>query len=194
MLLHDSRRDARSTANGDLVLLEEQDRSLWHQDQIAEGTHLVVRALGRRNLGPYQLQAAVAAVHAEAGIAAETDWTQIAALYAILATLQPSHIVSLNHAVAVAMSTGPRRRPRADRRSRCLRRTQLLPPLSRRPRRSPPPHGATHRSSRKLPARPRSRHQCSRTPLPQPPHLRTRITEVRSTPAPAILLARQSHL
>ena len=106
MLLHDSRRDARSTPSGDLVLLEEQDRSLWHQDQIAEGTDLVVRALGRRNLGPYQLQAAIAAVHAEAGTAAETDWAQIAALYAILATLQPSPIVSLNHAVAVAMSKG----------------------------------------------------------------------------------------
>ncbi len=106
MLLHDSRRDARSAASGDLVPLEEQDRSLWHQDQIAEGIDLVVRALGRRNLGPYQLQAAIAAVHAEASTAAETDWAQIAALYAILATLQPSPIVSLNHAVAVAMSTG----------------------------------------------------------------------------------------
>jgi RNA polymerase sigma-70 factor, ECF subfamily len=104
MLLHDSRRDTRSTASGDLVPLEEQDRSLWHRDQILEGTDLVVRALGRRNLGPYQLQAAIAAVHAEAETAGETDWPQIAALYAILATLQPSPIVSLNHAVAVAMS------------------------------------------------------------------------------------------
>ena len=104
MLLHDSRRDARSTASGDLVPLEEQDRSLWHRDQITEGSDLVVRALGRRNLGPYQLQAAIAAVHAEADTAAETDWVQIAALYAILATLQPSSIVTLNHAVAVAMS------------------------------------------------------------------------------------------
>lgn len=106
MLLHDSRRDARSTPNGDLVLLEEQDRALWHRDQIAEGIDLVVRALGRRTPGPYQLQAAIAAVHAEADAAALTDWTQIAALYAILNTVQPSPIVALNHAVAVAMSAG----------------------------------------------------------------------------------------
>src|SRR5277367_6644718 len=104
MLLHDSRRDARSTSDGQLVPLEEQDRSLWHQDQIAEGVPLVERALGRRNPGPYQLQAAIAAIHAEARTAAETDWKQIAALYAILNTTQASPIVALNHAVAVAMS------------------------------------------------------------------------------------------
>ncbi len=104
MLLHDSRRDARSTRDGELVPLEEQDRSLWHQDQIAEGIQLVERALGRRNVGPYQLQAAIAAVHAEARTAAETDWKQIAALYAILNASQASPIVSLNHAVAIAMS------------------------------------------------------------------------------------------
>jgi RNA polymerase sigma-70 factor (ECF subfamily) len=104
MLLHDSRRDARSTGDGQLIPLEEQDRSLWHHDQIAEGISLVERALGRRNLGPYQLQAAIAAIHAEAGTAQETDWKQIAALYAILNTAQASPIVALNHAVAVAMS------------------------------------------------------------------------------------------
>src|SRR5246127_194592 len=104
MLLHDSRRDARSTNDGQLIPLEEQDRSLWHQDQIAEGIPLVERALGRRNLGPYQLQAAIAAIHAEARTAEETDWKQIAALYAILNTAQGSPIVALNHAVAVAMS------------------------------------------------------------------------------------------
>jgi RNA polymerase sigma-70 factor (ECF subfamily) len=104
MLLHDSRRDARSTSDGQLIPLEEQDRSLWHHDQIAEGVPLVERALGRRNLGPYQLQAAIAAIHAEAGTAQETDWKQIAALYAILNTTQASPIVALNHAVAVAMS------------------------------------------------------------------------------------------
>jgi RNA polymerase sigma-70 factor (ECF subfamily) len=106
MLLHDSRRDARSSSDGQLVLLEEQDRSLWRQDQIAEGIRLVERALGRRNVGPYQLQAAIAAVHAEAATAGETDWKQIAALYSILGTSQCSPIVSLNHAVAVAMSEG----------------------------------------------------------------------------------------
>jgi RNA polymerase sigma-70 factor (ECF subfamily) len=104
MLLHDSRRDARSTRDGQLIPLEEQDRSQWHHDQIAEGVPLVERALGRRNLGPYQLQAAIAAIHAEAGTAQETDWKQIAALYAILNTTQASPIVALNHAVAVAMS------------------------------------------------------------------------------------------
>ena len=104
MLLHDSRRDARSTADGQLIPLEEQDRSLWHQDQIKEGIGLVERALGRRNVGPYQLQGAIAAIHAEAGTAEETDWKQIAALYAILNTAQASPIVALNHAVAVAMS------------------------------------------------------------------------------------------
>jgi RNA polymerase sigma-70 factor (ECF subfamily) len=104
MLLHDSRRDARSTSDGQLIPLEEQDRTLWHHDQVAEGIPLVERALGRRNLGPYQLQAAIAAIHAEARTAQETDWKQIAALYAILNTTQASPIVALNHAVAVAMS------------------------------------------------------------------------------------------
>jgi RNA polymerase sigma-70 factor (ECF subfamily) len=104
MLLHDSRRDARSTKDGQLIPLEEQDRSLWYQEQIVEGIRLVERALGRRNVGPYQLQAAIAAVHAEARSAGETDWKQIAALYGILMASQASPIVSLNHAVAVAMS------------------------------------------------------------------------------------------
>ncbi len=106
MLLHDSRRDARCSGDGQLVPLEEQDRGLWHQDQIVEGIRLVERALGRRNLGPYQLQAAIAAVHAEAKAAGETDWKQIAALYGILSRSQVSPVVSLNHAVAVAMSEG----------------------------------------------------------------------------------------
>ena len=95
MLLHDSRRDARSTTDGELVPLREQDRSLWRQGQIAEGIQLVERASGRRNVGPYQLQAAIAAVHAEARTAAETDWKQIAALYGILNVSQESPIVSL---------------------------------------------------------------------------------------------------
>jgi RNA polymerase sigma-70 factor, ECF subfamily len=104
MLLHDSRRDAREGPGQELVLLEEQDRSRWHQDQIAEGIRLVERALGRRNFGPYQLQAAIAAVHAEAKSAEDTDWKQIAALYAILTTIHASPIVLLNHAVAIAMT------------------------------------------------------------------------------------------
>ena len=106
MLLHDSRRDARSTADGQLLTLEEQDRSLWHQEQIAEGIALVERALGRRNFGPYQMQAAIAAVHAEARTADETDWKQIAGLYVMLDRCQSSPVVSLNMAVAIAMSEG----------------------------------------------------------------------------------------
>ena len=106
MLLHDSRRDARSNRRGELVPLEEQDRSLWHHDQIAEGKRLAELALHMRELGPYQLQAAIAAVHAEAKTADETDWPQIAALYAELARRSPSPVVALNHAVAVAMSLG----------------------------------------------------------------------------------------
>lgn len=106
MLLHDSRRDTRSDAEGQLVTLEEQDRSRWHRDQIAEGIRLVERALGRRSFGPYQLQAAIAAVHAEAETAAATDWKQIAALYGVLGAMQPSPIVALNHAAAVAMAFG----------------------------------------------------------------------------------------
>jgi RNA polymerase sigma-70 factor, ECF subfamily len=109
MLLHDSRRDARAGSDGQLIPLEEQDRLRWHHDQITEGIHLVERALGRRNPGPYQLQAAIAAVHAEAKAAGETDWKQIAALYAILGAIQTSPVVALNHAVAVAMSEGPER-------------------------------------------------------------------------------------
>jgi RNA polymerase sigma-70 factor (ECF subfamily) len=104
MLLHDSRRAARTDADGALVILEEQNRSLWISDQIEEGVRLVERALGMHRTGPYQLQAAIAAVHAEARNAADTDWAQIAALYVELERINPSPIVSLNHAVAVAMS------------------------------------------------------------------------------------------
>jgi RNA polymerase sigma-70 factor, ECF subfamily len=106
MLLHDSRREARTSAAGDLVPLEEQDRSLWKTEQIEEGVGLVERALGLHRVGTYQLQAAIAAVHAGAKTAAQTDWLQIAALYAELARISPSPVVSLNHAVAVAMSEG----------------------------------------------------------------------------------------
>ena len=106
MLLHDSRRDARVNAAGELVLLDEQDRSLWHHEQIDEGLMLVERALRLGRVGPYQLQAAIAAVHAEAKTPEETDWKQIAALYRELARADASPVISLNHAVAVAMSEG----------------------------------------------------------------------------------------
>jgi RNA polymerase sigma-70 factor (ECF subfamily) len=106
MLLHDSRRDARVDDHGELVLLEDQDRSLWHREQIEEGIGLVNRAFGMRRVAPYQLQAAIAALHADAKTPDETDWAEIAALYAELSRIAPSPIVSLNRAVAVAMSDG----------------------------------------------------------------------------------------
>jgi RNA polymerase sigma-70 factor (ECF subfamily) len=106
MLLHDSRRDARADAAGDLVTLEEQDRSLWDRRQIEEGKALVDRALRMGRVGPYQLQGAIAALHADAGTPEETDWEQIAALYAELRKVAPSAVVALNHAVAVAMAEG----------------------------------------------------------------------------------------
>jgi RNA polymerase sigma-70 factor (ECF subfamily) len=107
MLLHDSRRDTRVGSNGELVPLEEQDRTRWNIVQIEEGQQLVERALRLGNIGPYQLQAAIAAVHTEARRAADTDWKQIAALYQELMRVHPSATVALNHAVAVAMSEGP---------------------------------------------------------------------------------------
>jgi RNA polymerase sigma-70 factor (ECF subfamily) len=107
MLLHESRRAARTSPEGDLVLLEDQDRSLWNQEQIAEGTALVERALSSRRFGPYTLQAAIAAVHAGAPNVAATDWTQIVGLYDMLVQIDPSPVVELNRALAVAMRDGP---------------------------------------------------------------------------------------
>jgi RNA polymerase sigma-70 factor, ECF subfamily len=107
MLLQESRRVARTSPAGDLILLEHQDRSLWNREQIAEGKGLVDRALASRPFGPYTLQAAIAAVHAEAPSADATDWVQIVGWYDILAQAAPSPVVDLNRAVAVAMRDGP---------------------------------------------------------------------------------------
>jgi RNA polymerase sigma-70 factor (ECF subfamily) len=107
MLLHESRRAARANPAGDLVLLEDQDRTLWSRALIAEGTAFTERALRSRRFGPYTLQAAISAVHAEAAHAAATDWAQIVALYDVLARVEPSPVVELNRAVAVAMRDGP---------------------------------------------------------------------------------------
>jgi RNA polymerase sigma-70 factor (ECF subfamily) len=107
MLLQESRRAARTSPTGELILLEHQDRTLWNRPLITEGVALVERALGSRRFGPYTLQAAIAAVHAEAESAAATDWRQIVALYHRLAEIQPSPVVHLNRAVAIAMSDGP---------------------------------------------------------------------------------------
>ncbi len=106
MLLQESRRTARTSSTGDLILLEDQDRSRWNQAQIAEGRALVERSLSSPQVGSYTLQAAIAAVHAEAPIAAATDWAQIVALYDVLLQAEPSPIVELNRAVAVAMRDG----------------------------------------------------------------------------------------
>jgi RNA polymerase sigma-70 factor (ECF subfamily) len=107
MLLQESRRAARTSPAGDLILLENQDRSLWNRQQIAEGVALLKNALNSRRFGPYTLQAAIAAVHAEAESAAATDWPQIVALYNQLVRIQPSPVVHLNRAVAIAMRDGP---------------------------------------------------------------------------------------
>ena len=107
MLLQDSRRAARTSPTGDLILLEDQDRSLWSRDQITEGVSLVARTLSSGQVGPYTIQAAIAAAHAQAPSSATTDWAQIVALYDLLMRAQPSPVVELNRAVAVAMSDGP---------------------------------------------------------------------------------------
>jgi RNA polymerase sigma-70 factor, ECF subfamily len=109
MLLQESRRVARSSAEGELILLEQQDRLLWNRDQIAEGVSLTGRALASRRFGAYSLQAAIAAVHAEASSTASTDWRQITLLYDRLMRIQPSPVVELNRAVAVAMHESPAR-------------------------------------------------------------------------------------
>lgn len=107
MLLHESRRSARTTPAGDLILLEDQDRSLWDRDMIKEGLYLVERAFLSKPPGPYSLQAAIAALHAEAKTSKATDWAQIAGLYTLLLRINPSPVIELNRAVAIAMHKGP---------------------------------------------------------------------------------------
>jgi RNA polymerase sigma-70 factor, ECF subfamily len=107
MLLHDARRLARTSEQGELILLDEQDRSLWNREQIGEGLVLVEQALTSRRIGPYALQAAIAAVHAEAPAAALTDWRQIVGLYDVLLRMEASPVVELNRAAAIAMHDGP---------------------------------------------------------------------------------------
>jgi RNA polymerase sigma-70 factor (ECF subfamily) len=107
MLLHESRRTARTTPEGEMILLEDQDRSLWNREMIAEGTRLVRQAFASRRLGPYAVQAAISAVHAEALSGAATNWADIVGLYDLLLRIDPSPVVELNRAVAVAMRDGP---------------------------------------------------------------------------------------
>jgi predicted RNA polymerase sigma factor len=108
MILNDARQAARTSADGSLVPLAEQDRTLWDTSAIDEGVALITDALTRRRLGPYQLQAAIAAVHVEAPSSEETDWPQIVGLYELLTRIAPNPMVTLNHAVAVAFARGPR--------------------------------------------------------------------------------------
>jgi RNA polymerase sigma-70 factor (ECF subfamily) len=107
MLLHESRREARTSASGELILLDEQDRTLWNGEMIAEGCALVERALSSRRFGPYCLQAAIAAVHAEAPSVDETDWAQIVGLYDVLLRAVPSPVIELNRAAALSKRDGP---------------------------------------------------------------------------------------
>ena len=107
MLLHDARRDARTGPAGEMVLLEDQDRDQWDRAKVDEGRELLDRALRMRRVGPNQLQAAIAALHDDAATAVETDWAQIAGLYAVLGRVAPSPVIELNRAVAVAMASGP---------------------------------------------------------------------------------------
>jgi len=107
MLLHESRRAARTSADGEVVLLEDQDRATWNRAYVAEGTQLVERAFASRRVGPYCIQAAIAAAHANAPSAAGTDWSEIVQLYDVLAQIDPSPVIALNRAVAVAMRDGP---------------------------------------------------------------------------------------
>jgi len=107
MLLHESRREARATAEGELILLDDQDRSLWNRAYIEEGAELVRAALGSQTVGPYSLQAAIAAVHAEAETPADTDWTEIVGLYDVLMRITPSPVIALNRTVAVSQLQGP---------------------------------------------------------------------------------------
>jgi RNA polymerase sigma-70 factor (ECF subfamily) len=106
MLLQESRRAARTSPNGDLILLEQQDRSLWNRDQIAEGISLTMRAVQSRRFGAYTLQAAIAAVHAQSSSTTSTNWREITLLYDRLLRFLPSPVVELNRAVAIAMSEG----------------------------------------------------------------------------------------
>ncbi len=107
MLLHESRRSARVDSVGDLILLEDQNRALWNQEQINEGMALVDQAFATRDIGVYSIQAAISAVHARSGTSGETDWGRIVGLYDLLLQAQPSPIVELNRAVALAMQNGP---------------------------------------------------------------------------------------
>ena len=153
MLLHESRRAARSTSDGELVLLADQDRRLWDRALIAEGVSLVERAISSRRFGPYTLQAAIAAVHAEAVTADETDWAQIVGLYDVLARADPSPVIELNRAAAIAMRDGPEAGLAIVDAHHGARRSRRLSPRAFCTSRSVPASGARWRCARGLSAR-----------------------------------------
>ena len=150
MLINDSRRTARSTPEGDLILLADQNRKLWNQEQINEGAQLVLQALASRRFGAYTLQAAISAVHAEAPSAEETDWIQIVGLYDALLEHTHSPVVALNRAVAVAMRDGPGRACTGGRMA-CARAVDRVPPGPRNTCRLVPTPGQTQRGHGRLP-------------------------------------------
>ena len=172
MLLHHARRAARLDGEGELVLLEDQDRSRWDRGEIAEGLSLVEASLRHGGARPYALQAAITALHARAATAAATDWRQMAELYRLLLGAQPSPVVELNRAVAVAQGLWRGRRPAAPRRARRPRRAPRLSPAAGGPRRPAAPPRPSRRSRRSLPPGPGARRQRRRAALPRPPAAR----------------------
>ena len=181
MLLTDARRAARTRADGTLIALADQDRSLWNRAYIEEGTALITGALARATLGPYQLQAAIAAVHDEAPSASATDWPQILALYELLARVAPNPMVTLNHAVAVAMVRRPARRARAAGHARRRRAHRRPPPPRRRPRPSARDGRRRRRRPRRLSRRGATHDQPARAALPRGP---CRAARGRRAPGP----------
>ncbi len=174
MLLHDARRASRVDEAGDLVPLEDQDRSAWDRAQITEAVAVLDRALRRGQPGVYQVQAAIAAVHAEAPDVASTDWPQVAALYAELARLTPGPVVELNRAVAVAMADGPAAGlPLVDDLA-AERRARGLLPVAGDPRRPAAPTRAPRRGGRRL----SRRRSTWSPPTPERRYLARRLREV----------------
>ena len=158
MLLHDARRDSRLDEAGEIVILEEQDRTRWNHQQIAEAL-LLMKDASRGTAGPFALQAALAAAHCKAARPADTDWAEIVRLYDQLERLQPSPIVSLNRAVAVAMADGPSAGLGGDRCPGRRERPQRLSPVARRARRPAAPPGPARRGGEELRASPCPSHQ-----------------------------------
>ncbi len=193
MLLTDARRDARVAADGDVVLLEDQDRSRWHAGAIREGLGLVEEALRADPFGAYTLQAAIAGVHARATRAADTDWREIAGLYALLAARHPSPVVALNHAAAVAMADGPERRAAPPRRARRRRDARRLSPAAGGARRSAAPPRPRRRSRCRLPRGAGAGRQRRRGAIPAPPPRRAAgqiSARTPGTPGPDSLIVR----